>query len=643
MTTVKCFSSIKLSTAGDIYFKEKCISKGSKTLRIINKNPINHSLLNFAIVEGRYKKIGKDTIPLKIQFEDGERTVNVKTKSLAKRLGVSQRDIFHQKQNSTLEDYVNKQIQFREAQIEKDFETRGAKAWNPTVGRHPLHSFSQKFKARVSEIIWVVGTYHTNIFKLIPFFKLSSQSLSKMSEARASRAYRRAIKQVPAYREFLHKNTKSKPKTFDKVPLTNKANYIKPNTLEATLIGGKLPKKGQVDTSTGTTGKPTVWVRSSEERDLNRKIINRIRQEIVGEAIFINAYALGSLSTGMTVHSALVDKNLLISTGPDCEKVLEMIAELGSKGQKIVITGYPSFMSRLIDKATEENINLKNYDLTAIVGGEAISEILRDRLTGVDPKSPGGFKKVISSYGASDLDINIGFETDFSVALRKACLENSALAKELFGEKTGSPMIFQYNPLFYYIESDSNGHLVYTSISGKKVSPRIRYDSNDIGMTLESQDLMKKLKMFNIDLKFPKTNLPFLFVWGREGVSATFYAAKVIPEELEQAIQNSVELNDKVENYSLHTYEDEKGEKRLDFWIELKAGAQVDTSVDNNKKLTEAILNHIRKHNSDFKRMDDIAILNSGLRPVLKLYSFGEGPMANQPSHKKKQYLYEGK
>lgn len=104
-----------------------------------------------------------------------------------------------------------------------------------------------------------------------------------------------------------------------------------------------------------------------------------------------------------------------------------------------------------------------------------------------------------------------------------------------------------------------------------------------------------------------------------------------------------MELKDKVENYALHTYEDEKGEKRLDFWIELKAGAQVDTSADNNQKLNEAILNHIRKQNSDFKRMDDIAILNNGLRPVLKLFSFGEGPMANQPPHKKKQYIYEGK
>jgi hypothetical protein len=74
-------------------------------------------------------------------------------------------------------------------------------------------------------------------------------------------------------------------------------------------------------------------------------------------------------------------------------------------------------------------------------------------------------------------------------------------------------------------------------VSGKKVSPRIRYVSSDIGMTLEAQELMKKLKMFNIDIEFPKTDLPFLFVWGREGVASTFYAAKVIPEELEQAIK----------------------------------------------------------------------------------------------------------
>lgn len=641
MDSVKNFSGIKPALAGEIISDGKTISKGRKKQRLIYNSPACHSLLNFAI--SKHSNDNKRTIIFKVQLDDGEKEVKAKLASVAKRLKISKQEILKHRDEGNLESFINTRIKIREIEITQELAARQNTTWNKPRSNHKVNSLVQKLRVTASDWIWWVGTECKVSRKFSFLLKMSSRAMSLHSKARASREYRRAAKNVPAYKDFLKKNVETKPSFFEDVPITSKDNYIKKNNLNSTLFNGKLPKGGQVDTSTGTTGKPTVWVRSAEERELNRKIISRIRREIIGDAIFINAYALGSLSTGMTVHNALVDENLLSSTGPDCTKVLEMIVALGNSepGKKIVIAGYPSFMSRLIDKAVEDGINLKDYDLAAIIGGESISEILRDRLTGVNPNSPGGFKKVISSYGASDLDLNIAFETDFSTALRKECLKNPALAKELFGDKAGSPMIFQYNPLFYYIES-KNGHLVYTSISGKKISPRIRYDSNDIGFAMTHRELKQKLKNFNVDLPPSSSNLPFLFVWGREGTAATYYAAKVIPEELEQAIQNIPDLTEKVENYALHAYEDEKGVRRMDFWIELKNGVQIDQSNANMTKINEAILNYIREKSIDFKRMDDIAINNQGIRPTLKLFPYGQGPMANQPSHKKKQLIYEG-
>jgi hypothetical protein len=51
-----------------------------------------------------------------------------------------------------------------------------------------------------------------------------------------------------------------------------------------------------------------------------------------------------------------------------------------------------------------------------VVGGEGISEALRAHLSQV-------FKRVVSSYGASDLEINVAVETNLTRALRRRCAD----------------------------------------------------------------------------------------------------------------------------------------------------------------------------------------------------------------------------
>lgn len=630
MNIIEGFTLIKTAQAGQIYSNKKVISKGKLKTRVIYKNTIDHSLLNFAI--HKESSDSKRSVPIKFNFPSKEETLHVNISSLAKRLKVDRKQILAHHKQADLEDFVNERIAVRDKEIQLELQAKPMRKWKAIVGKQPVNSILQRIRALWSDLIFLIAS----IPYLRSLIKIGSNRFKKLSEARAAKEYRRAAKKVPAYQEFLKANN-AKPQTFNQVPPMDKESYIKNNTLENTLIDGKLPKGGQIDTSTGTTGVPTVWVRSAQERSLNRRVINIIKKEVIGDAIFINAYVLGSLSTGLTVHNALVDKSLLISTGANSEAVLRMIKEFGKNNQKLVITGYPSFMLGFLDYAEAQGVDLTTYNLVAVVGGEGISERARDRLT-----VNGHFKKVISSYGASDLDINIGFENDFTVGLRKKCLENPLLAKQLFGKKKGSPMIFQYNPLFYYIESNEKGQLLYTSASGRKVSPRVRYNSHDIGMVMTSDELMAKMKDYNIDFELPSNNLPFLFVWGREGISASYYAAKILPEELENAIQEIPDLADQVENYALHTYEDAKAVKRLGFFIELKKDADADTLQDQTEELNEAILDYIREHSFDFKQMDDVAIKNGGDRPTLTIFRNGNGPMANQPAHKKKQYIFEG-
>ncbi|MGC5189084.1 hypothetical protein ACPXBB_26150, partial [Escherichia coli] len=78
-------------------------------------------------------------------------------------------------------------------------------------------------------------------------------------------------------------------------------------------------------------------------------------------------------------------------------------------------------------------IDWSEYNITGFYGGEGISEAMRDYLG----KS---FKKVYGSYGASDLEINIAAENDFTIQLRKLILAHPAL-RARFCKYDGDPIV----------------------------------------------------------------------------------------------------------------------------------------------------------------------------------------------------------
>src|SRR5205085_1477093 len=100
------------------------------------------------------------------------------------------------------------------------------------------------------------------------------------------------------------------------------------------------------------------------------------------------------------------------------------------------------------------------------------------------------FKSVTSSYGASDLEINIGVETELTVSLRRRCMEDSALSQKLFGRDM-PPMIFQYNAVDYIIERAESGELLFTIGRQDSVVLKIHLElANSLeSLTLKSDEL----------------------------------------------------------------------------------------------------------------------------------------------------------
>src|SRR5262249_27339683 len=150
-------------------------------------------------------------------------------------------------------------------------------------------------------------------------------------------------------------------------------------------------------------------------------------------------------------------------------------------------------------------------------GGEGISESLRSYLQT-------RFKRVIGSYGASDLEVNMAIETDLAIALRRAILADQSLRAAIIRTDYGvTPMIFQFNPLAYLFETNDKGELVVTMSRPIHLAPKIRYNIHDRGHAMTLQELCGKLRGLGrgdlLDEVAKAAELPLLSIYGRSDMS----------------------------------------------------------------------------------------------------------------------------
>ena len=308
---------------------------------------------------------------------------------------------------------------------------------------------------------------------------------------------------------------------FSGLPVTDKANYVKRFSIEERCRDGRIPPRGVViDESSGTSGEPNNWVRGAEEREDGRKLLHLGLRQVFGDAplFVVNAFALGPWATGMAVSMATVDVAILKSVGPDVAKIENTLRIFGP-GYRYLVCGYPPFLKRVVDTA---DVDWQEYDCAAAVGGEGMSEALRNYLLR-------SFRAVYSSFGASDLEINVAAENDFTIALRRLVAETPELGRELgLPDHPSLPMVFQYNPLDYFIETTAEGELVISICRVHTTSPKLRYNLHDLGCVVRFAEVERALASAGVrpaELAPRYLDLPFLFHYGRSDATVAFYGA----------------------------------------------------------------------------------------------------------------------
>lgn len=432
---------------------------------------------------------------------------------------------------------------------------------------------------------------------LILFAPRLQPFLAFVGRVRAFAVFERARRECPAYREFLKAENYQSENVWrlENVPVMTKENYVKKYTLEERCYGGAIPAPGSViDESSGSSGVPNNWVRSASERKDVKRVL-QLNYEIIyndKSCILLNCFALGPWATGMNVSMSLANVGILKSIGPEAKKLENTLRLFGAK-YRYLIFGYPPFLKAWLD---ETELDLSLYRIDAVVGGEGMSEGLRSHFLKF-------FNSVVSSYGASDLEINIGVETELTIALRRLCFQNRSLSEKLFGRET-PPMIFQYNAADYIIETNAEGELIFTITRFEGAAPKIRYNLRDSGGCYVYEDLSAHLKSegFEIaELAERQSAFPILFVHGRNDLSVPFYGAKIFPHDLEEIINTNPALVGRINSFQIKS--DESPDLKRTLKIHLEKVRLPKNDLPAGEELHELIFAELCRVNQDFREV----------------------------------------
>lgn len=451
-------------------------------------------------------------------------------------------------------------------------------------GAYRLHPAIWRFTAK---------HYHPG---LEPFAKLNAWMICQQASL-----------DVPAYQDYLARTGFTfRWWDLDAYTPTSKDDFVRRYSEEHRCWDGRIQRAGTVvDESSGSSGTPFNWMRSKKELDtVHKNVAGYVTMLFKDKDLFcINAFSMGAWATGTNTGLAMAKVAMVKNTGPDLEKILDTMAHFGP-GHTYLISAYPPFLKHLVDRMDSEPGVWDEFRLNGFVGGEAMTEGLRDYVQS-------RFHRVYSGYGASDLTIGMAGESYLSVVIRRALAHDLDFRAEVLGpSESRVPMVFQYNPLETYLETNESGELVATINSAAVMSPRLRYNIGDEATLIDFP------RMVELTRRHPQLaaecstafadngmKLPFVLLFGRADSTISYMGANIYPLDIENGLYRDNPQAHLIESFRIELRETHNHEQRPTLHIQLREDSQ-ELSAPERAEMAETIqagvLGHLASVSRDF-------------------------------------------
>ena len=454
---------------------------------------------------------------------------------------------------------------------------------------------------------------------------------------RALHVFHEAAERVPAYKDFLKKH-KVRPDTirtikdFAQLPIPDKRNYINAYPLKDRSWDGKLEQMKIAAVSSGTTGEPTFWPRSSYqefEAAIIHELIYRYSFDIdkyrtllvIGFPMGVYVSGIATFMPSMLVAEKPEYNMTVVSAGNNKQEILRAVKNLQHEYEQIVLVGHPFFIKDVVESGRREGIRWSRTRLRFMFCSEGFNETWRKYVI----KTSGhdfGLRTAVSTYGSSEL-LLMAWETPLSVYIRNRMHERSDFRRRI-SDMPWVPSIFQYNPLMRWIESEE-GSLLFTSASGL---PLVRYNLHDGGSVMPFSGAVSALdethknwrrEFMREDARNFIWQLPFVKLGSRTDQTLIFYAANIYPEHIHLALNHRPFLEKITGKFVMHKHYLKNMDEYFEINIELRPGVHGSNMLA--KELESAIVRTLRSVNLEYL---DMSTKNSKkrTRPTIVLYHY---------------------
>ena len=426
--------------------------------------------------------------------------------------------------------------------------------------------------------------------------------------------FHRTAGTVPAYRKFL-RDSGVDPEAvhtfadFQNVPLTSKDNYHRRNPLADLCRGGRLEDCDMIAVSSGSTGEPTFWPRSSpDEQPVVARFEQIFRDSFRADTrrtLAVVCFALGTWVGGMYTTgccrqlAAMGYPITTIAPGNNAEEILRIVPALGVHFDQVVLLGYPPFLKGVIDTGLARGVPWPRYGIKLVTAGEVFSEEWRalvGRRAGMDDPC----RDSATLYGTADGG-TLGNETPLSIRIRRFLAGHPDAAAALFGEPR-LPTLVQYDPYTRFFET-RDGTLLFSADGG---IPLVRYHIGDEGGLLGHDDMLEFLAGHGFDpvAETLRTGdrgvhpLPFAYVFGRSHFTVSIFGANVYPENVTVGLEQP-EVNESVTGkFVMEVRDDADHDPYLAIAVELAPSVPADPGL--RERVASSVAAQLRRLNSEY-------------------------------------------
>jgi len=412
--------------------------------------------------------------------------------------------------------------------------------------------------------------------------EVSEEEWIKRGEQRALVLFHAAAEHVPAYKDFLQKNTVDPAsirtiEDFEQVPVMDKNNYLRRYSLSELTWYGQLSTSAQmISVSSGSSGEPFFWPRGEildAETALAHELVLTSSFDLANQkTLFLVCFAMGMYVAGPITASSVRHLGLkgypvtLATPGYSPDDILKIIPKLATEYDQIVLAGYPPSVKEIIDRGIDRGIDWEKIRLRFLLAGEGFNETWRTYVaTLAGDKSP--IKDFVNFYGSADAAV-LAFETPTSIVIRRRIAEDNKSRQRIFKEER-LPSLLQYTPEHKFFE-EVDDELIFTASGG---IPLIRYNIHDSGGVLSRkaiEQIAPELKEYFAELKRESRlwNLPFVYVFGKSDQTVTLYGANIYPENIKRGLESEAIRDQVTGKFIMQTALDEQKDQYLNIDIE---------------------------------------------------------------------------